>query len=220
MHPPEPAYPCCLPALGRFTGYAPHEGLGPLYPVGAGSTSWVSFSTEDSPRGLGRTLGKRVGIKPSRVRISYPPLSRAVSTPDRPVAVRSGVDRLPALVSFVVSFCVRDLAARALADGSTAHGTDFQQVTTSWGFHRDASGNTNHANTDWSSGWSSVIGDDDWYRPYSLGQGVTADELTGGGSPWLCPCTISSTARPVNDATGEFWHTFSDFHMMGLPPAR
>ena len=57
--------------------------------------------------------------------------------------------------------------------------------------------------------------DDDWYRPYSLGQGVTADELTGGGSPWLCPCTISSTARPVNDATGEFWHTFSDFHIPG-----
>src|SRR5204862_7126077 len=81
--------------------------------------------------------------------------------------------------------------------------------------YRDASGNTNHANTDWSSGWSSVIGDDDWYRPYSLGQGVTADELTGGGSPWLCPCTISSTARPVNDATGEFWHTFSDFHIPG-----
>src|SRR4051794_28705747 len=25
-HPPEPAYPCCLPALGRFTGVAPHEG--------------------------------------------------------------------------------------------------------------------------------------------------------------------------------------------------
>ena len=30
-------------------------------------------STEDSPRGLGRTLGKRVGLTPSRVRISYPP---------------------------------------------------------------------------------------------------------------------------------------------------
>src|SRR5439155_17555218 len=28
---------------------------------------------EDSPRGLGRTLGKRVGGNPSRVRISYPP---------------------------------------------------------------------------------------------------------------------------------------------------
>src|SRR5687768_6348307 len=33
----------------------------------------VSFSPEDSPRGLGRTLGKRVGFTPSRVRISYPP---------------------------------------------------------------------------------------------------------------------------------------------------
>ena len=28
---------------------------------------------EDSPSGLWRTLGKRVGCKPSRVRISYPP---------------------------------------------------------------------------------------------------------------------------------------------------
>lgn len=31
------------------------------------------FPAEDSPRGLGRTLGKRVGGNPSRVRISYPP---------------------------------------------------------------------------------------------------------------------------------------------------
>ncbi len=33
----------------------------------------VMFPAEDSPRGLGRTLGKRVGGNPSRVRISYPP---------------------------------------------------------------------------------------------------------------------------------------------------
>ena len=25
-HPPEPAYPCCLPALGEFSGMTPHEG--------------------------------------------------------------------------------------------------------------------------------------------------------------------------------------------------
>src|SRR5580704_4505988 len=35
----------------------------------------VSFPAEDSPSGLGRTLGKRVGGNPSRVRISYPPPS-------------------------------------------------------------------------------------------------------------------------------------------------
>jgi RHS repeat-associated protein len=81
--------------------------------------------------------------------------------------------------------------------------------------YRDSSGNTNHANTIWSSGDSNTIGDDDWRRPYSLGQGVTADELTGGESPWLCPCTMSSTARPINDATGEFWHTFTDFNIPG-----
>src|SRR5215471_8598463 len=33
----------------------------------------VSFPAEDSPSGLGRTLGKRVGGNPSRVRISHPP---------------------------------------------------------------------------------------------------------------------------------------------------
>ena len=83
--------------------------------------------------------------------------------------------------------------------------------------YRDASGNINHANTIWQSGASSGSGDD-FRRPYSLGQGVTADELTGGGSPWLCPCTISSTASPINDATGEFWHTFTDFHIPGRVP--
>jgi RHS repeat-associated protein len=80
--------------------------------------------------------------------------------------------------------------------------------------YRDASGNLNHANTVWHSGWSS-INTDYFESAYSLGQGVTADELTGGASPWLCPCTISSTARPVNDATGEFYHTFSDFQVPG-----
>jgi RHS repeat-associated protein len=80
--------------------------------------------------------------------------------------------------------------------------------------YRDASGNLNHANTVWHSGASS-INTDYFESAYSLGQGVTADELTGGASPWLCPCTISSTARPVNDATGEFYHTFIDFHVSG-----
>lgn len=80
--------------------------------------------------------------------------------------------------------------------------------------YRDASGNINHANTIWQGG-ADCCGESDLIRPYSLGQGVTADELTGGGSNWLCPCTISSTARPVNDATGEFYHTFTDFQVTG-----
>src|SRR4051812_8967825 len=77
VHPSEPAYPCCLPALGRFTGCTPHEGLTKSLPgPGEGrrapprqdaAPNYVSCPTEDSPRGLGRTLGKRVGIKPSRV---------------------------------------------------------------------------------------------------------------------------------------------------------
>jgi RHS repeat-associated protein len=83
--------------------------------------------------------------------------------------------------------------------------------------YRDASGNLNHANTVWHSG-SSSVNTDLFERAYSLGQGVTADELTGGASPWLCPCTINSTAAPINDATGEFWHTFTDFNIAGRMP--
>src|SRR3954467_10664960 len=80
VHPSEPAYPCCLPALGRFTRWTPHEGLKDSVPGLANGAPGnpviprsVSCRTEDSPRGLGRTLGKRVGFTPSRVRISYPP---------------------------------------------------------------------------------------------------------------------------------------------------
>ncbi len=81
--------------------------------------------------------------------------------------------------------------------------------------YRDSSGNTNHANTIWATSHAINNGSEDWRRPYSLGQGVTADELTGGESKWLCPCTISSTAKPINDSTGEFYHTFTDFHIPG-----
>src|SRR5262249_37736310 len=76
-HPPEPAYPCCLPALGGFTGCAPHEGLRqsslPAPPPCRRHLYPHPRTQEDSPSGLGRTLGKRVGGNPSRVRISHPP---------------------------------------------------------------------------------------------------------------------------------------------------
>src|SRR5437667_12462851 len=82
VHPSGPAYPCCLPALGRFTRYTPHEGLPTSLPAAeirrapthtySPARMSVSWPTEDSPSGLGRTLGKRVGLTPSRVRISYP----------------------------------------------------------------------------------------------------------------------------------------------------
>src|SRR6266567_6981038 len=77
-HPPEPAYPCCIPALGEFGGVTPHEGSARQHSRESGWRSTprrrVSLPTEDSPSGLGRTLGKRVGGNPSRVQISYPPL--------------------------------------------------------------------------------------------------------------------------------------------------
>src|SRR5690606_7750679 len=79
-HPPEPTYPCCLPALGEFSQIAPREGLRTGYLIPRERNEFAStphghvmFPAEDSPSGLGRTLGKRVGGNPSRVRISYPP---------------------------------------------------------------------------------------------------------------------------------------------------
>lgn len=48
-----------------------------------GVVSPVTSVTEDSPSGLGRTLGKRVGGNPSRVRIPYPPHPRPDSKPSR-----------------------------------------------------------------------------------------------------------------------------------------
>jgi hypothetical protein len=69
---------------GEVHGLHAARGADPLYPVPAsgrrgagggagGGRGSVSLPAEDSPRGLGRTLGKRVGLTPSRVRISYPP---------------------------------------------------------------------------------------------------------------------------------------------------
>lgn len=55
---------CGMTHRARGTRHRPCQGT---------SSSGVECSTEDSPRGLGRTLGKRVGGNPSRVRISYPP---------------------------------------------------------------------------------------------------------------------------------------------------
>ena len=52
----------------------------------------VGFPAEDSPRGLWRSLGKRVGFTPSRVRISYPP-PQAISL--EPPAFTPGVRSFP-----------------------------------------------------------------------------------------------------------------------------
>src|SRR4249920_2198761 len=41
----------------------------------------VTFRAEDSPRGLWRSLGKRVGLTPSRVRIPHPPQLPLGETP-------------------------------------------------------------------------------------------------------------------------------------------
>jgi hypothetical protein len=76
------------------------RGVPKLYPVAEAAwhgARWrhaeasVSWLAEDSPRGLGRTLGKRVGIKPSRVRISYPPPLNQAKRPTDPW-IRPGVD--------------------------------------------------------------------------------------------------------------------------------
>lgn len=50
----------------------------------------VLFAAEDSPSGLGRTLGKRVGGNPSRVRISYPPPLLSPGNTSKAPAARCG----------------------------------------------------------------------------------------------------------------------------------
>ena len=47
---------------------------------------------EDSPSGLWRTLGKRVGFTPSRVRISYPPPARVPGLRPEPFSYAKTVD--------------------------------------------------------------------------------------------------------------------------------
>ncbi len=144
-HPPEPAYPCCLPALGEFSGVTPHEGSRPslTQPVdgatgpapmtsaapqctlardyshlrtrvislherhsrglrndlGCVGTTVAGIGTrllryprraEDSHSGLVRTLGKRVGVTPSRVRISHPPPIQASTVSSAARAAVSG----------------------------------------------------------------------------------------------------------------------------------
>ncbi len=84
--PVRPALACRRAALG-----CPGVGVGSCHggshdpssyepPAGPGSSTtkrWLGVTVdsdpEDSPSGLGRTLGKRVGGNPSRVRISHPP---------------------------------------------------------------------------------------------------------------------------------------------------
>jgi hypothetical protein len=127
-HPVEPTCPCCLPALGGFSGVPPRGGStaqctcvasGGCRPSAGPDPDWtqlgrharvsspvasslwadqrghaslgfrridgarITSAAEDSPSGLGRTLGKRVGGNPSRVRIPHPPLLSPAHMSDR-----------------------------------------------------------------------------------------------------------------------------------------
>ncbi len=78
MHPSELSYPCYLSILGDLAKVTPHEESFPIL-----NPETANFQTpkntdrievlENSPSGLWRTLGKRVGCKPSGVRIPYSP---------------------------------------------------------------------------------------------------------------------------------------------------
>src|SRR5215510_9510409 len=75
-HPEELAYPCCLPALGEFGEVPPHGEPAPSvrdsgsakrsrwapWPIPPRRAFRVSSGAEDSPSGLWRSLGKRVGL--------------------------------------------------------------------------------------------------------------------------------------------------------------
>jgi RHS repeat-associated protein len=78
----------------------------------------------------------------------------------------------------------------------------------------DASGN-GHGVQFYSIGGGYGYASPSVYQIYALGAGQTAASLDAGGSPWVCPCTLSHTDWPVNSATGEFWHTFDDISIPG-----
>src|ERR1700754_2252625 len=62
-----------------------------VVPTSEARATRLCFDTEDSPSGLWRTLGKRVGFTPSRVRIPHPPLSEQHERPDYPLQRDPGV---------------------------------------------------------------------------------------------------------------------------------
>src|SRR3954453_264065 len=84
-HPTELACPCCLPALGEVGEVPPRGGLRtsvgePRSTLQSGAGRFrgpeagpVASSAEVSPSALWRSLGKRVGLTPSGVRIPLPP---------------------------------------------------------------------------------------------------------------------------------------------------
>ena len=55
----------------------------------------LSISEEDSPSGLWRTLGKRVGCKPSGVRIPHPPPLGICAPRELPEPLEVGAAQLP-----------------------------------------------------------------------------------------------------------------------------
>ena len=78
MHPSELSYPCYLSILGDLAKVTPHEESTPILNperanFQAANNAARIMALENSPSGLWRTLGKRVGCKPSGVRIPYSP---------------------------------------------------------------------------------------------------------------------------------------------------
>lgn len=110
----------------------------------------------------------------------------------------------------MVLWHLNDYGLAKLPATAISNGLNYQRL----GAFGDFSGHNNHG---------AVIGINDsaWiigpptFSLYSLAPGVTPSELAGGGSPWICPCTRAATNYPVDTATGEFYHTFSDFQVPG-----
>ena len=78
MHPSELSYPCYLSILGDLAKVTPHEESIPILNPERANFQTANnaariMALENSPSGLWRTLGKRVGCKPSGVRIPYSP---------------------------------------------------------------------------------------------------------------------------------------------------
>ena len=79
------------------------------------------------------------------------------------------------------------------ANGASATFTDFQQILNTGGIDlASCPSGTNNESRQWTE----------------LGSGMQATTGNGGGSPLVAQIATTCAGRPVNCATGDFWHTF------------
>jgi hypothetical protein len=190
----------------------------------------VTFRAEDSPRGLWRSLGKRVGCKPSRVRIPHPPpgekwtltCGNAVRS-DRPGTSSHQISR--PLVSVLVSVSGRRFArkhgpptSRGVRRRSTTCASPNQPAAkASWDARRSNIGSRNCSDqrplcldsppTPRAAPWLRVVVDPLRHGSADLGGGPShapgSREWPVGAGSYDCTASHHATAADVRVITGE-----------------